>query len=55
MKRALMLGGTWFLGRRVAERLAERGDEVLLVHRGSDRSSPEVPGLPASPAWTSPR
>ncbi|MER6948786.1 hypothetical protein ABT294_32675 [Nonomuraea sp. NPDC000554] len=39
-----MLGGTWFLGRRVAERLAERGDEVMIAHRGSPRSAPEVPG-----------
>jgi nucleoside-diphosphate-sugar epimerase len=32
--RVLVLGGTWFLGRRVVERLHERGDEVLVVHRG---------------------
>ncbi|TDE32908.1 hypothetical protein E1295_38845 [Nonomuraea mesophila] len=42
--RVLILGGTWFLGRRTAERLAERGDQILLVHRGSDRSAPTVPG-----------
>jgi len=35
----LVIGGTWFLGRRVVERLHERGDEVLVVHRG--RSTPE--------------
>lgn len=32
--RVLVLGGTWFLGRRVVERLHARGDEVLVVHRG---------------------
>ncbi|MGP3955956.1 hypothetical protein ACTWPT_08160 [Nonomuraea sp. 3N208] len=42
--RVLLLGGTWFLGRRVAERLVERGDQILLAHRGSPRSAPEVPG-----------
>ncbi|MGW3350004.1 hypothetical protein ACWDA3_42465 [Nonomuraea rubra] len=42
--RVLLLGGTWFLGRRVAERLAARGDELLLAHRGSARSAPDVPG-----------
>ncbi|MGH3693524.1 MAG: NAD-dependent epimerase/dehydratase family protein [Pseudonocardiaceae bacterium] len=37
--RVLVPGGTWFLGRRVVERLHERGDSVLVVHRG--RSEPE--------------
>lgn len=32
--RVLVLGGTWFVGRRIVERLHERGDEVLVVHRG---------------------
>jgi len=32
--RVLVLGGTRFIGRRVVERLHERGDQVLLVHRG---------------------
>lgn len=31
--RVLVLGGTWFLGRRVVERLHVRGDDVLVVHR----------------------
>jgi nucleoside-diphosphate-sugar epimerase len=37
--RVLVLGGTWFLGRRIVERLHERGDAVLVVHRG--RAEPE--------------
>jgi len=37
-RRVLVLGGTWFLGRRIVEKLHRRGDEVLLVHRG--RSTP---------------
>ncbi len=32
--RILVIGGTRFIGRRVVELLIERGDEVLLVHRG---------------------
>ncbi|MFI7636159.1 hypothetical protein [Nonomuraea sp. NPDC049400] len=42
--RVLLLGGTWFPGRRVAERLVQRGDEILLAHRGSPRSSPAAQG-----------
>ncbi|PSL01609.1 nucleoside-diphosphate-sugar epimerase [Haloactinopolyspora alba] len=37
--RILVLGGTWFIGRRIVERLHERGDDVLVVHRG--RSEPD--------------
>ena len=32
--RVLVLGGTAFLGRRVVKRLQERGDQILVVHRG---------------------
>ncbi|MEV3959980.1 hypothetical protein AB0M34_03635 [Nocardia sp. NPDC050193] len=32
--RVLVLGGTWFLGRRIVELLSQRGDEVLCIHRG---------------------
>lgn len=41
--RILVLGGTTFIGRRVVERLHERGDEVLVVHRGHNEPSPWVP------------
>jgi nucleoside-diphosphate-sugar epimerase len=37
--RVLVIGGTRFVGRRIVERLVERGDEVLVVHRG--RSAPQ--------------
>ncbi|WP_156993770.1 NAD-dependent epimerase/dehydratase family protein [Pseudonocardia acaciae] len=37
--RVLVVGGTWFVGRRMVERLHERGDQVLAVHRG--RSTPD--------------
>jgi nucleoside-diphosphate-sugar epimerase len=33
--RVLVLGGTRFIGRRITERLVERGGDVLVVHRGS--------------------
>jgi nucleoside-diphosphate-sugar epimerase len=33
--RVLVLGGTGFIGRRTVERLVSRGDEVLVVHRGT--------------------
>lgn len=32
--RAVMLGGTKFIGRRITEALVARGDEVTVVHRG---------------------
>jgi nucleoside-diphosphate-sugar epimerase len=38
--RVAMIGGTEFIGRRVVERLAGRGDEVLVVHRG--RTEPDM-------------
>ncbi|MCP3424974.1 NAD-dependent epimerase/dehydratase family protein [Rothia sp. AR01] len=41
--RVLVLGGTRFIGRRVVERLHERGDAVLVVHRGRHEPSPWVP------------
>ncbi|SCL39736.1 Nucleoside-diphosphate-sugar epimerase [Micromonospora pallida] len=37
--RVVVLGGTEFIGRRVVERLVERGDEVVVVHRG--RTEPD--------------
>lgn len=41
--RILIVGGTQFLGRRVAERLYERGDEVLVVHRGFSEPADWIP------------
>lgn len=41
--RVLVIGGTRFLGRRIVERLHERGDEVLVVHRGRCTPKPWVP------------
>lgn len=41
--RVLVLGGTTFIGRRIVEKLHERGDRVLVVHRGQHRPSPWVP------------
>jgi 2'-hydroxyisoflavone reductase len=36
MSRALVIGGTLFIGRALVEQLLERGDEVTIMHRGSD-------------------
>lgn len=41
--RVLVLGGTTFIGRRVVERLHERGDQVLVVHRGHHEPASWVP------------
>jgi nucleoside-diphosphate-sugar epimerase len=40
--RIVLLGGTRFIGRRILEDLVERGDEVLLVHRG-EHEPPDLP------------
>ena len=32
--RALVIGGTQFMGRGIVERLLERGHEVAILHRG---------------------
>jgi ketosteroid isomerase-like protein len=37
--RIAIIGGTEFIGRRIVERLVERGDDVLVVHRG--RTEPD--------------
>jgi nucleoside-diphosphate-sugar epimerase len=42
--RVLVLGGTRFIGRRIVERLADRGDTVLVVHRGRS-PLPEMPAV----------
>ena len=55
--RVLILGGTLFIGRRIALELLARGDDVMVVHRGQT----EPPNCPAArmctprgtpwPAW----
>jgi 2'-hydroxyisoflavone reductase len=35
MARALVIGGTLFIGRALVDQLLERGDEVVIMHRGS--------------------
>jgi nucleoside-diphosphate-sugar epimerase len=35
MSRVLVIGGTLFIGRALVERLLARGDEVVLMHRGT--------------------
>ena len=35
MARALVIGGTLFIGRALVEQLLARGDEVVIIHRGS--------------------
>ena len=35
MARALVIGGTLFIGRALVEQLLARGDEVVIMHRGS--------------------
>src|ERR671925_88529 len=34
MARALVIGGTLFIGRALVDELLERGDEVVIMHRG---------------------
>lgn len=41
--RVLIIGGTEFIGRRIVEELAARGDELLLVHRGVTEPADLVP------------
>jgi nucleoside-diphosphate-sugar epimerase len=56
--RVLILGGTRFIGRRIALELLARGDDVMVVHRGqtepavrSGRNHPGVgPVAPGEPA-----
>jgi len=38
-----VLGGSMFIGRRIVERLHERGDEVLVAHRGRTEPKDWVP------------
>ncbi len=41
--RVLVLGGTRFIGRRIVERLHARGDQVLVVHRGTSEPPDWIP------------
>jgi len=34
MARALVIGGTLFIGRALVDQLLERGDDVVIMHRG---------------------
>lgn len=43
MARALVIGGTLFLGRALVDQLLQRGDEVVVMHRG--RGTPFGPGV----------
>jgi 2'-hydroxyisoflavone reductase len=36
MSRALVIGGTLFIGRALVEQLLERGDDVVIMHRGKE-------------------
>ncbi len=40
--RILVIGGTQFIGRRTVELLVERGDDVLVVHRGETEPEPTL-------------
>jgi 2'-hydroxyisoflavone reductase len=35
MARVLVVGGTLFIGRAIVDMLLERGDEVVIMHRGT--------------------
>ena len=39
--RVLVIGGTEFIGRRTVELLTDRGDDVLVVHRGQSEPDPQ--------------
>ncbi|MGE5828260.1 MAG: NAD-dependent epimerase/dehydratase family protein [Micromonosporaceae bacterium] len=41
--RVLVVGGTKFIGRRIVEELVARGDEVMVVHRGTTEPADLVP------------
>lgn len=41
--RVVVIGGTRFIGRRITEQLVNRGDEVLIVHRGAAEPENWVP------------
>ena len=47
MARALVIGGTLFIGRALVEQLLERGDDVVIMHRG--RGTPFGPRVDEIP------
>jgi nucleoside-diphosphate-sugar epimerase len=40
MARALVIGGTLFIGRALVDQLLERVDDVVIMHRGKDTPFP---------------
>jgi len=41
--RVLILGGTLFIGRRIALELPARGDDVMVAHRGQTEPAETIP------------
>ncbi len=52
MKKVLVTGGTGFIGRRLVERLLDRGDRVTVLTRDAARASRHFPERVRCAAWT---
>lgn len=50
--RVVVTGGTGFVGRRVVEALADRGDDVVVFSRNPLRAMRELPANARAAAWT---